>query len=93
MRACRDACLRHQPNARTLEPQEFWPPLLLAELRATPDVNRCIAALIVMAWQSAAVERDLAIVAEVDRRADGQLGMTRLPNRCRAAIEGPTPDE
>ena len=50
--------------------------LLLAQQEAAPDLTRCMSALIVMAWRKSSVERDLAVVTEVERRVDGQLGTT-----------------
>ena len=84
---------RRQPSNNTVLPHELWSFLFLTEQQAAPEIARCVSALIVMAWQNVVVERDISVVTEVQRRADGQLATGRLSSRCRAAIDGPPPQK
>ena len=93
MHACRLAHLKANPQRRTLVPHEFWPELLSSEGGAVPTLQRCMSALLVVAFQNAAVERDLAVLKQVRERASGQLGTERLSARCRAAIDGPVAEK
>eukprot|EP00974_Lingulodinium_polyedra_P104764 10142986-Lingulodinium_polyedra.AAC.1 len=63
----------------------------MAGQRSVPELARCTSALLAIVWQNDSVERDFAVVTEVERRSDGHLGMWRLSSSCRAAIEGPAP--
>ena len=49
--------------------------------------------MIILSWQNAAVERDLAVLTKIRDRAAGRLGMWRLAARCRIAIDGPKADK
>ena len=91
--ACALTHTQHQPSTLTLHPHDFWPPLLLAHWSAAPDLCRCIGAMIILSWQNAAVERDLAVLTKIRDRAAGRLGMWRLAARCRIAIDGPKADK
>ena len=82
MHACRMAHLKSNPQRRTLAPHEFWPELLVSESGVVPTLQRCISALLVVAFQNAAVERDLAVLKQVRERACGQLGTERLSAPC-----------
>ena len=93
MHNCRRTYLAHNPATTTQAPHKFWPPLLAAQWAQAPEMCRRNAAVIVLAWQNASVERDLAVLTRVRERAASQLGMTRLSARCRAVIEGPEPSK
>jgi hypothetical protein len=85
------AHVRSSPQTAMLSTHEFWPPLLVRMRGTAPELFRCIATFLVLAWQNAQVERDLAIIGKVSARSEGALGQSRLDSRCRAAIDGPEP--
>ena len=81
--------LQAEPAARYAPIHVFWPPLLVKHAIAAPQLCHCISSFIVMSWQNAQVERDLAIIKKVNERAQNQLGQSRLDSRVRIELEGP----
>ena len=83
--------LRVDPAFRTRKTSAFWPPLLQSQWRVLPKVCHCVATFIVLSFQNADVERDLAILKKSSERAEGRLGMDRLDGRVRVALHLPRP--
>lgn len=77
------------PEARSLAPFQFWPPLLKQCQAATPLACSCVAALIVLSYQNCDVERDLAILKAARQRSAANLLDNRMDHVARILIEGP----
>ena len=66
---------------------QFWPPLLPGLLDQAPCAARVLCACVVMRFQNADTERDLAILRHLQLRTKGQLGDERVDERLRFRLQ------
>ena len=81
--------MKDHPEMRTLDAHKFWPQLLPALASSVPIAHRLICACVVLTYQNAEVERDLAILKRLRTQTCGQLGDASTDGRARLQIDGP----